>query len=260
MDNIKIEFTLGEAKENFEKDYKFHLSFALNEYNRDKALTIKAKEQFHEESLTKWNEALLYEPDYKYHKYHDYELAETNYNSLLNGKIPIEYFEWHFREQIEGYCNEFPNQVNYSIDIEKRCSLDRKFFYCEIVDVMLGNGFNVRKIGKINELMDDCIAIAMVLIIKAEMNNNTTSSNSTEITKVKFKGSVSEFGYMIYQFTENGFIQKPSNSYLKDAEYYLSIYEISTTTATLAKELNINTNSLIPKNKVGIDKKIALGK
>ncbi len=69
--------------------------------------------------------------------------------------------------------------------------------------------------------------------------------------KLKWLGNSAQFGFFIQELIGKGYLDKPTRSYSKDANLYLSIFEIDTKVATLAKEISSgeNQNSLSVKNR-----------
>jgi len=70
--------------------------------------------------------------------------------------------------------------------------------------------------------------------------------------KLQWTGTPSEFGRYILQLKGNGYLTLPYKSHKKNAEYLLTIWDVRndrgepTTEATLAKEINPQSNSLSP--------------
>lgn len=62
--------------------------------------------------------------------------------------------------------------------------------------------------------------------------------------KLEWNGSPAVFGFLINQLINNGWINKPTKHYKKDADYYLNLFNIKTTPGTLAKEINPKAYSL----------------
>ncbi|MBL7705295.1 MAG: hypothetical protein JNM21_07060 [Taibaiella sp.] len=83
--------------------------------------------------------------------------------------------------------------------------------------------------------------------LKSEGNQH----NGNNIIKLKWLGTPSQFGYIIQELIGKGFIEKPTRSYKKDAEVYLSIFDIDTKQSTLEKEISTseNQNSLSEENR-----------
>jgi hypothetical protein len=67
--------------------------------------------------------------------------------------------------------------------------------------------------------------------------------------KLKWKGTPSQFGFIIDLLIKGEYLERPTNSFAKDADYYSEIFEIDTTPGTLAKEVSENTNSLNTENR-----------
>jgi hypothetical protein len=67
--------------------------------------------------------------------------------------------------------------------------------------------------------------------------------------KLVWKGTPSQFGFIIDRLIKGGFLDKPTSSFAKDAAFFLRHFEIDCTEQTLAKELSENTNSLETNNR-----------
>jgi hypothetical protein len=70
--------------------------------------------------------------------------------------------------------------------------------------------------------------------------------------KMMWKGSVSQFGYIIGELVDKGFIEMPVNeNYSRFADLCLELFEFKkgTTPQTLAKALNPNSNQLAESNR-----------
>lgn len=66
--------------------------------------------------------------------------------------------------------------------------------------------------------------------------------------KLKWLGTVSQFGFIINELIGKGYIEKPTSSFPKDAKVYLSHFDINTTEGSLIKEINENSNSIAGSN------------
>lgn len=66
--------------------------------------------------------------------------------------------------------------------------------------------------------------------------------------KLKWTGTPAQFGFIINELIGKGYIEKPTGSYNKDAEFYFSIMDIDTTPGNLSNEVNINKNSFSANN------------
>lgn len=66
--------------------------------------------------------------------------------------------------------------------------------------------------------------------------------------KLKWTGTPAQFGFIINELIGKGYIEKPTGSYNKDAEFYFSIMDIDTTPGNLANEVNLNKNSFSANN------------
>lgn len=78
---------------------------------------------------------------------------------------------------------------------------------------------------------------------EAEPTNN-------QLKKLKWTGTPSQFGFIIDLLIQGGYIKKPTTSFAKDANIYLSLFDIDTTVATLTKEVSENTNNLEATNRI----------
>jgi hypothetical protein len=68
----------------------------------------------------------------------------------------------------------------------------------------------------------------------------TTGAN----VKLKWLGTPSQFGIIINELVMKGYLEFPARAHRKNAEIFLSFFDIDTTHATLSKELSTNTNSM----------------
>lgn len=73
--------------------------------------------------------------------------------------------------------------------------------------------------------------------------------------KLKWLGTPAQFGHLIIELIGKGYLDKPTISFNKDAEFYLSIFDIKTkngktTIGNMANEINENKNSLSATNVV----------
>ena len=112
---------------------------------------------------------------------------------------------------------------------------------------------------KLNKLYGDIIGYAEIvythdlkLFVEKEEQKKSELKNTPSQIKLKWKGTPSQFGYIIQELIGNGYIEKPSKSYIKDAETYLEIFDIETTSRTLAKEISSTgdtQNTLSAKNR-----------
>ncbi len=66
--------------------------------------------------------------------------------------------------------------------------------------------------------------------------------------KLKWSGTPAQFGFIINELIGKGYLEKPTGSYNKDAEFYLSIFNIETTPGNLSNEVNLNKNSFSANN------------
>lgn len=73
-------------------------------------------------------------------------------------------------------------------------------------------------------------------------------TNNFNGKKLKWTGTPAQFGFIINELIGKGYIEKPTGSYNKDAEFYLSIFNIETTPGNLSNEVNINKNSFSANN------------
>jgi hypothetical protein len=69
-------------------------------------------------------------------------------------------------------------------------------------------------------------------------------------TKLKWKGSPAQFGFLIQELIGKGWISKPTGSFLKDAKFLMELFDINTTPGNLENEINPNRNSLTKNNSI----------
>ena len=81
------------------------------------------------------------------------------------------------------------------------------------------------------------------------INEPLSETIKTNNQKLKWKGTPSQFGFIIDLLIQGGYLEKPTSSFAKDANFYLQFFDIETTNTTLAKELSEGTNSLATKNR-----------
>jgi hypothetical protein len=82
-------------------------------------------------------------------------------------------------------------------------------------------------------------------ITEFEISDHSQNAGSS---KLVWRGTPAQFGFIIIELIGNGYLEKPTGSYKKDAAIYLNIFEIDTTKGTLEKEINCNSNSLSTEN------------
>lgn len=89
-------------------------------------------------------------------------------------------------------------------------------------------------------------------------NNNETSINkdnneSDELNeiislaindRIKWKGKPSQFGFFVLELIGKGWIELPTKSHNKSAEFLLKLFDVDTSKGNLSKEINIDRNSL----------------
>ena len=82
-----------------------------------------------------------------------------------------------------------------------------------------------------------------------ELNKIKEDINSVINDKIKWKGKPSQFGHLIIELIGKGWIELPTKSYNKSAEFLMNLFDINTTKGNLSKEINPNEtggNSLTP--------------
>jgi hypothetical protein len=67
--------------------------------------------------------------------------------------------------------------------------------------------------------------------------------------KLKWLGTPSQFGFIIDLLIQGGYLERPTSSFQKDANFYLQHFDINTTPGTLAIEVSENTNHLSTDNR-----------
>jgi hypothetical protein len=92
------------------------------------------------------------------------------------------------------------------------------------------------------------------LLNELQGNSALSTDKSPAQPKLKWKGTAAQFGYIIQELVGKEFIEKPTGSYAKDAEFYLQHFEIEGKITTLTKEISPaeNQNSLSAKNRTKI--------
>jgi hypothetical protein len=71
--------------------------------------------------------------------------------------------------------------------------------------------------------------------------------------QLNWKGTPAQFGFIINELIGKGYLERPTSSFNKDAQFYLSIFDIKTTNGkttigNLANEINENKNSFSGAN------------
>ncbi len=94
------------------------------------------------------------------------------------------------------------------------------------------------------------------LIITKERRKNldeektSDEANKNPITqKLQWQGTPAEFGFIIDLLIQGNYLEKPTSSFLKDANFYLKHFNINTTVGTLSKEVSEKTNSISINNR-----------
>ena len=67
--------------------------------------------------------------------------------------------------------------------------------------------------------------------------------------KLKWIGTPSQFGFIVDLLIQGGYLEKPTSSFSKDANFYLQHFDINTTPGTLAIEVSEITNHLSTDNR-----------
>ena len=80
---------------------------------------------------------------------------------------------------------------------------------------------------------------------------NGTDFVSTKSIKLIWLGKPAQFGYIIQELIDKGYLKRPTSSFKKDADIYLQLFEVDTTASSLAKEISswIGQNSLSSGNR-----------
>lgn len=176
--------------------------------------------------------------------------AYTKEQRRVYGKGLLFLFEKHFLYQ-----------KNYFFKCSDELEQD---FYINFEDVPYNpNEFNERKkeaiqrsvkyIYNIKERIEELCELS------PENNKELENREETEIKKeieknkpllkrLKWIGTPAQFGFMINELIGKGYIERPTGSFNKDAEFYLSLFDINTTVGNLANEVNENKNSLTGTN------------
>jgi hypothetical protein len=93
--------------------------------------------------------------------------------------------------------------------------------------------------------ISDCIDISK------SIERNALHNTLQQPFKLKWIGTPAQFGFFIQELIGKGYLAKPTKSYAKDAEVYLSCFEISAKQSTIEKEISPADaqNSLSPTNR-----------
>jgi len=67
--------------------------------------------------------------------------------------------------------------------------------------------------------------------------------------KLEWIGTPSQFGFIIDLLIQGGYLEKPTTSFAKDANFYLQHFDINTTPGTLSIEVSEKTNHLSTENR-----------
>jgi hypothetical protein len=81
-----------------------------------------------------------------------------------------------------------------------------------------------------------------------EQDSNENNTSTAGRLKVKWKGNAAQFGQLIIELIGKGYIEKPTSSYLKDANFWLSVFDMNTGADNLANQLNENKNTISGKD------------
>ncbi len=80
--------------------------------------------------------------------------------------------------------------------------------------------------------------------VDTEDEKEQTIGKDTLSKKLKWIMKPSQFGFLMLELIDKGYIEKPAKGFRKTAEIFLEHFEIETTVGTLEKELNPTTNSM----------------
>ena len=148
-----------------------------------------------------------------------FSLTDVDINNFsvfyLNGKLYKKEEAKKGLDPISGYPYPTPNQDGIEINAEKILELREGFVFFHDI---------------ITNTSDEII-----------------TPNST-INKLKWNGTPSQFGFILQELIGKGWIERPTNSHKKDAEFIMQLFEINTTIGNLENEINPNKNSLTSNN------------
>ncbi len=179
------------------------------------------------------------------------------YNERLNYKLNLTN-EYQRDLLVRLYNNSVNSSIvrvhNYLLEV-----LDLRYANLESID-LLGTDLPVNGILEKehwNSIHSDYEWINFLIRNYIEVFPCETDNKETETTsaikpvqkKIKWLGSPSQFGFIIDALVIGGYIERPTSSFKKDAEFYLNIFDLDTTIGTLEKELNFKGNSITPDNR-----------
>lgn len=107
------------------------------------------------------------------------------------------------------------------------------------------------------EIENHCTKLLNELQVNTETHTDKAEPEPFEDTensdvtpkKLKWTGTAAQFGYIMQELIGKGYIEKPTGSYAKDAEFYLQHFEIEGKKSTLIKELSETQNSFSNTNR-----------
>ena len=156
------------------------------------------------------------------------ELITIGYNWLGNSKL----FKLLIENHTEKNNDYIPSQG--VMNFLKESEITENLF--QLMDDIFRVNNNPEKLYKYETIVS--------LNDKFEIDNE----NQQTSVKLKWLGTVSQFGFIINELIGKGYIEKPTSSFPKDAKVYLSHFDINTTVGSLIKEINENSNSIAGSN------------
>lgn len=123
--------------------------------------------------------------------------------------------------------------------------LDANGNYKKVKDYFTANDLFdaiVLDLKETKDKIDSLFSLKSLNAIVETLQENNFNSNQQK--RIKWEGTPSQFGFIIDLLITGGYLKKPTSSFVKDADFYATIFDIETTPGTLAKELSEKTNSL----------------
>lgn len=192
--------------------------------------------------------------------YECYKNLESNVNSLFEFSIALKEERTNFslsipgNEQREYFLRFYNGIINQRVkDIEEHI--------WEIIEFILGDTYqknpNATVTREFYEKETEEVKFSLWYFNKEFLppeniepeNESLPETIETNNQKLKWIGSPSQFGFIIDLLIQGGYLERPTLSFSKDANFYLQHFDINTTPGTLAIEVSENTNHLSTDNR-----------
>lgn len=119
---------------------------------------------------------------------------------------------------------------------------------------ILGTEKIINKLEEINKTIISTGTFAKVPTQPKETMQGLPVNLAQMPKRLKWLGTSAQFGFIFQELIGKGYLEKPTSSYSKDADIYLSMFDIEGTKGTLTKEISTgeNQNSLSATNRAKI--------